>query len=525
MLLADGLVRYINHVMEGAYGLAQQTPEMVWSPVLLLSAFALGTATSLVAAFLPARAAATVDPVQALQRGRRQVLSAGENRRRRAAAGILLMGSVASLLFGNSRFFFYGGYALLMAATLLLTPSLSLWLARWLRPSLKRLRPIEGALAADSLMQAPRRTSATVSALMLCLAMLIGLAGTSRASYGSIEEWISTTLNSDLFVSASENLVSRSYRFPPSMLTELQRIQGVEEVQPVRNTRISYRNTAVLLISVDITKVANRTRRRRIIAGTFDEMNRLATQGRGLIVSENLAQLKHLAMGSEVELAAPSATLRLPVVGIVRDFSDQQGTIFLDHSVYLRYWKDPTFDSFRVYLKPGTSPADVKSRILERFSQERRLFVFLNQELRSYILHLADQWFGMTYIQLVLALVVAVLGIANTLTVSIADRRRELGILRAVGGVRSLVRHAIWMEAIAIGLIGLILGLSLGSINLYYQLEMVRRDFTGMPLDYRFPWGVALALLPLVLAAAFASAVAPAESALRGPLVEALAYE
>jgi len=525
MLLADGLVRYIGQVMVGAYGVAEPAKEIVWSPFLLATAFGLGIATSLGAAFLPARAAAAVDPVQALQKGKRQVLSAGENRRRRLAAAILLLGSVGCLLFGESRVLFYSGYGLLMTATLLLTPSLSLLLARWLRPSLKRLRPIEGALAADSLMQAPRRTSATVSALMLCLAMLIGLAGTSRASYGSIAEWINTTLNPDLFVSASENLVSRSYRFPASMQPELERIPGIEEVQPVRNTRITYRNTPVLLISVDIARVAARTRARRIIAGSFDEMNRLAGEGKGAIISENLAQLKSLGMGSQVELAAPSAALRLPVVGIVRDFSDQQGAIFLDQSVYLRYWKDPTFDSFRVYLKPGADANAIKTGIQEQFSQQRRLFVFLNRELKGYILNLADQWFGMTYIQLALALVVGILGIANTLTVSIADRRRELGILRAVGGFRGVVRRAIWMEAVAIGLIGLVLGLSLGSINLYYQLEMVRRDFTGMPLDYRFPWAVALTLLPLVLAAALVSALGPAESALRGSLVEALAYE
>ncbi len=525
MLLGGVLVTYISRVMQGAYGVTEQNPEVEWNSLLLPAAVVVGTLTSLAAALLPARSAAAVDPVQALQKGKSQVLSAGENRRRRAVAACLLAGSLVSLVLGSSPVFFYGGYALLMCAVLLLTPSLSLWLARWLRPALKALRPIEGALAADSLMQAPRRTSATVSALMFCLAMLIGLAGTSRASYGSIEEWLSTTLNSDLFVSASENLVSRNYRFPAEMRPELEAIPGVAEVQPVRNTRITFRTTPVLLISVDVARVADRTRRRRIIEGDFEEMNRIAGQGKGIIISENLAQLKQLRMGDAVELAATSAAVRLPVVGIVRDFSDQIGTIFLDHSVYVRHWNDSTHDSFRIYLKPGTDPMAVKVSIQEKFSQQRRLFVFLNQELKSYVLNLADQWFGMTYIQLALALVVGVLGIANTLTVSISDRRRELGILRAVGGVSGMVRRAIWMEAVAIGLIGLFLGLALGAVNLYYQLEMVRRDFTGMPLDYSFPWTVAVVLLPLVLVASFLSAAGPAESAVRSSLVESLAYE
>ena len=81
------------------------------------------------------------------------------------------------------------------------------------------------------------------------------------------------------------------------------------------------------------------------------------------------------------------------------------------------------------------------------------------------------------------AVLVAILGIVNTLTVSIADRRRELGVLRAVGGLRNQIRHTIWMEAGAIGAIGLILGVGLGAVNLYYQLQIVRQSFAGLTLD------------------------------------------
>src|SRR6202044_1310355 len=117
---------------------------------------------------------------------------------------------------------------------------------------------------------------------------------------------------------------------------------------------------------------------------------------------------------------------------------------------------------FRVYLARGAAAADVKARILDRFTHERRLFVLLNREVRDWILKITDQWFAMTYVQLFVAVLVAILGIVNTLTVSIADRRRELGVLRAVGALRNQIRHTIWMEAGAIGAIGLILGVGLG---------------------------------------------------------------
>jgi putative ABC transport system permease protein len=109
--------------------------------------------------------------------------------------------------------------------------------------------------------------------------------------------------------------------------------------------------------------------------------------------------------------------------------------------------------------------------------------------------------------------------------VSITDRRRELGVLRAVGAVRGQVRRTIWMEALSVAVLGLVLGFAFGAVNLYYILEMVQRDFAGMRLDYVFPLSVAVALVPTMLVSAFVAAVWPAESAVRASLVEALEYE
>src|SRR5258708_34654335 len=107
-------------------------------------------------------------------------------------------------------------------------------MSRALRPLLRWMRPVEGALAADSLIQAPRRTSASVAALMLSLALVIAFAGMARASYDSIIDWMNTALNPDLFVLPSENIVVRTMRFPPAMAAEISAIPGVERGQVVR---------------------------------------------------------------------------------------------------------------------------------------------------------------------------------------------------------------------------------------------------------------------------------------------------
>jgi putative ABC transport system permease protein len=176
-------------------------------------------------------------------------------------------------------------------------------------------------------------------------------------------------------------------------------------------------------------------------------------------------------------------------------------------------------------VKPGTDVAGVRQRILEKYAGQRQVFVLTNGELKAYILKITDQWFGLTSIQIAVAVLVAILGIVNTLTVSITDRRRELGVLRAVGGLQGQIRRTIWIEALSIGTLGLVLGFALGAVNLYYILQIVQHDIAGMRLDYAFPFKTVIALVPTILAAAIVAAIWPAESAVHGSLVEALEYE
>ncbi len=521
--LARGVSIYIGRLMQDVYGVGQNVGEAFISAKLMLASLAIGVATSMIGAWIPARAAARVDPVQALQKGKYQVLSAGENRVRRIVAACFAVLSADCLLFGSSNLIFYAGFALMILTAVLLAPTLALWLARLLRPMLGWLRPVEGALAADSLIQAPRRTSATVAALMLSLAMVIGFGGVARAVYVSVVEWLDTALNPDFFVAPSQNLANRSFTFPAEMGPQLEELEGVAQVQLVRSARVLFRQTPVTVVSVELARIA-RTTRRRALVGNIEEMYRLAAQGKGVIVSDSFAGLRGVKFGELVELPTPNGLLRLPVVGITRDFTDQQGSILIDRSVFRRWWNDDTVNTIRVYVRPGASPADVRQRILERFAGHRRLLVLSNREVREHILRITDQWFGMTYNQIAVAVLVAILGIVNTLIVSITDRRRELGVLQAVGGLRRQIRHTVWMEALGIGVIGLILGLAVGAINLFYTLELSRL-MAGLRLDYVFPVAVALFLVPVILAAAWVAALAPAESAVRGSLVEALEYE
>jgi len=523
-LLSRGIAAYISTLLGEVYGLAQRAEELSGDPKLVAAAMALGVAASVFASWLPARSAARVDPVKALQKGRYQVLSAGENRIRMLVSLALCAVAAACLVLGKGKVLFYAGYILVILAALLLTPAAALWLARLLRPALKWLRPVEGALAADSLVQSPRRTSATVAALMLSLALAIGFAGIARSSYNEIADWLTVAFNPDLFVGTSQNFTTRSFRFPASMGDQIRAIEGVAEVQGVRTARVAFRGSPVMLIGVEVESMARRAPRRPV-EGDMERMYRLTARGEGVIASDNLAALKGLKLGDVIEIAAPNGLLRLPIAGIVIDYSDQGGSLLVDRQVLRRYWNDDSVNTFRVYLKPGAKEAEVRERLLARFAGERRVFVFTSAELRRFILGLTDQWLALTWVQLAVAVLVAVLGIVNSLTVSIADRRRELGVLQAVGGLRGQIRRTIWLEAVSVGAIGLALGLALGAVNLYFTIRMSGQDFAGYRLAYEYPFPVAATLVPIILGAAFLAALGPAEAAVRGRLVEALEYE
>ena len=522
--IARAIVSLIGGLISTVYSVAQRSDDLAVDPSVLALALAIGVVTSLVAAAVPAWNAARVDPVQALQKGRYQVLSAGENRLRAVLGGVLGLVSVGCLIADGSRLIFYAGYALVIVVALLLAPILTLALATTLRPALKWLRPVEGALAADSLIQSPRRTSASVSALMLSLALVVAFDGMARASYQSIVTWMNTALDPDLFIMPSQSLDVQTIRFPAPMAPEIASVPGVARLQMLRNSRITFRQSQVMVVAIEMSSIAQ-TAKTQPVAGDAGEMYRKAAAGEGLLVADNLAQLQHLSLGEMIEVAAPYGVIRLPIVGVVIDYSDQQGAILMDRSLFIKYWHDDSVNVFRVYLQPGASVADVRTDILGRYAGRRQVFVMTNDELKSYVLKITGQWFGLTSMQIAIAVLVAMLGIINTLTVSITDRRRELGVLQAVGALHGQIRRTIWIEALSVALLGLALGCALGAINLYYILQVVQRDIAGMRLDYVYPTNTVLALVPAILGAAFVAALWPAESAVRGPLVEALEYE
>jgi len=523
--IAKEMTGLIGDIMQAHYGIAERAHEVNFGTGLIAAATAMGIITSILAALLPARNAALIDPAQAVQRGSNQAFSSGKSSGRSIAAVVFALLALVSVLLGHSRVVFYAGYLSFVLAALLLTPTLSVWLSRSLRPLLTRVQPFEGSLAADSLIKAPRRTSGTVAALMLSVGLVVSLGGLSSSTFESVVDWVGSFLNSDLLVLASEDGTNRNFHFPDALTPSLASLDGVSDVQRMRSNKVTVKGASVLLVAIDMNKALARTSG-RVVAGDFQQMYRLAAQGEGVIISENCGLLQNLGVGDTVEIPSPSGLVRLPVVGIVTDYLNQSGTVFADYeAVYQPFWKDPTVDTYKVYLKQGVSAESVKHLIQASFSQQRRMFVMLNREVKARVMSNTRQWLSLSYIQIAVAMVVAALGIANTLLVSVTDRRRELAILRAIGAFRNQVRKAVWLEATSLAAIGVMLGIAFGAIDLFYERQIVRHDYAGLTLNYEFPVRLILLLGASVIFAAWVSSLTASEMAARNSMVEALEYE
>ena len=524
-LLAAGVTHFLGYLVGQIFGyrLAAERPVLTLTDGLI--AAALGLVASLLGAFLPALHAARQDPVVVLRKGHEHAVTPGQNRMRLWLAAAVAVGIVTGMLEGHSKAF-YPTVVLILAATLgaLLTPAAVALLIRLLRPVLKAVWPVEGALAADSLLTALRRTASTVGALMLSLAMAVGFAGLSLGGRESITEWLNDLMTFDLFVTTDPSLTTHTFHLPADLPDGVAKLPGVAEVQPVHMGRVPFRDSLVMLISVDIAGMARRSRF-KLLEGNLAQMIHQASEGHGLILSESLAATRNLHLGNMVELGTPSGPLKLPVVGVYVDFTDQQGNIVIDRSLYVRCWQDDSADVLRVYLKTGADQMRVRQEILDRFAGHGRMFVLTSGDVKQQVTNILNQWYAMSYVQIAMAVLVAMIGIVNSLTVSVIDRRRELGILRALGGLRSQIRRAIWIEAGAIGLIGAILGLVMGAVLLWFTLELNRSDAFGYGYNYIYPAGFALLLVPLILASAWAASISPAESAVHRSPANALEYE
>jgi putative ABC transport system permease protein len=248
-------------------------------------------------------------------------------------------------------------------------------------------------------------------------------------------------------------------------------------------------------------------------------------KGEGVLVSRNFATRWKMHVGDSLTLNAPNGVLERPILGVLDDYRSEKGTIFIDRALYRQYWHDNAVDYFLVTLSPGVDPVAAKRQIQDLTSNTVHAFVYTQVEFKKWVYGLVDQFFVLNYMQLVIAVIVSVLGIVNTLMISIFERKREIGIIRAIGGLRAQIRKLILLEAVAISIVGVALGALAGMLSTEFNSHTVSMVLVGYAVPFYIPWKLILVSLPVVIMISLLAGWWPAEHAVANPIIEAIGYE
>ena len=525
--IAFALSRIMTAIAASVYGALTTSAEVHFELSRAVGVFLLGLATSLLGAYWPARAASRLDPIQSLQNVETQHQESAFSWKRLALGLSMILSCFFLVRFIPAR---VGvelqldyGFLILVGMSVLLPLILRL-VSRVIRPLMARIGGPEGALAVDTMIRAPRRSSATIGALMVGIMFVYSTAGFIQSYRSTIVRWTSRMLNADLFVATSSLLRSTSYHFSESLGQSIAGLPEVQSVQNVRFTFLPFRGDSVALIAMEMDGFLSRA------SGSIEDadpsrVRQLLPAGRGLLISKNFAARWGYRSGQILHLDTPSGPLDLPIVGVVEDYRSDKGSIFLDRALYKRYWNDSAVDFVDISLKSGQNADAVKAKIEAITAGEEHAVVYTNVEFRRWIDSLLDSFFLVSYLQLAVAVLIAVVGIANSLIVSVSERRRDFAIVRAVGGYRSQVRRMVLLEAAVIAFIGVLAGALAAAIDIQYLCHTVSIVLAGYEVPYFFPWSVVALSLPVILLVALLTAWLPARQAMRLEVSEALGYE
>jgi len=226
-----------------------------------------------------------------------------------------------------------------------------------------------------------------------------------------------------------------------------------------------------------------------------------------------------------LKLNSPTGPFEKQIVGVIEDYTSEKGAVFLDRSLTRLYWNDDSVDILDVNLQPNVDRNQFKTLLQQAIKDEHRAFVYTNDEYKRWVINLIDGFFVLNYMQMAIAILVATLGIINTLIISVAERRREIGVLRALGGLRKQVRRMILLEAVAIAVIGVAAGAIAGIFNTYFLVRTAASMIGGYTIPFRFPLSLIVITLPIVTLIALFAGWWPARRAVNLSVVEAIGYE
>jgi putative ABC transport system permease protein len=507
-----------------AIGIDLPTTALVTKDRTIVVSLLIGIGVTLVSSIIPALRSTRVPPIAALL-----AIELPHSRRRGVVtaivAALLGAGGLAMLLaglFGGAEGgaaagLMGGGAVVIILGVSLFSPRLVKPLASIAGKPLELVRRLTGRLARENTQRNPARTAVTAAALMIGLAVVTFVTVFAAGIKSSIATAVDESFQGELVIQNSDGFSPISPRIVPSA----SRVPGVELVSSLRSTQ------AKVLDGGSKSRISSLSRNADAVL-TIDwteggpETLRDLTD-RQVIVDKSFADGNDLALGDRVRfLTQIGAKLELEVVGEFEDKADLLGSAIVTKRVMERQFdqRDDVIDF--VKLAAGANAAKVQAGLAGLMKRSFPVAEVRNQqELKENQEEQINQLLGLIYALLALAVIVSFFGIANTLALSIHERTRELGMLRAIGMSRRQVRTMIRYEAVITALIGALLGMVLGVIFAALIAQPLKDE--GFALSY--PVGSLVALLVIAAILGVLAAIPPARRASRLNVLDSLQYE
>ena len=509
-----------------AVGIDLPSTGNVFQPRTAIVAVCVGLGVALVAAITPALRATRVTPMAALleaelpeRKGRRRLITALAVLFALAGAalvGVGLFGGIESS--GSAAGLTGGGTALVLLAVSLFSPRLVKPLASVAGRPIERLRGITGRLARENAMRKPGRTAVTAAALMIGVAMVVFVAVFAAGITSSVNGVIDRNFQGDVFVQNTDGFSP----IPATIAPELQRTRGVGPLSSIRfgTAKVNGVRGTGGVSGIDPAGFTG------VFAleweeGTDSTIERLKPDQ--AVVDDAWAKSNDIEVGDTLRTLGPAGRRgRYEVVGRIKNNVGFLGN-FVITQAQLRRDFDVTRDTFILAdAAPGTDPEAMQKRVEALLKARYPSTEALNQrQLKEDQEAQLQPLLAMVYGLLFLAVLVSIFGIVNTLALSIHERTRELGMLRAIGMSRRQLKRMIRYESVITALIGAILGTVLGMIF----AAVVSRPLADEGFSLTYPVGNLVAILVLAALAGVLAAILPARRAAKLEVLEAVAYE
>src|SRR5262249_48224939 len=259
----------------------------------------------------------------------------------------------------------------------------------------------------------------------------------------------------------------------PDLGREIEALPGVARAVALRVRDVDFHDTKIRLVALDATHALEAQKTKRIQPGEIALYQKLFETPNGVLMSENFAALHKHRVGDALTLPSGGGVVHMQTLGTLVDYSWNKGTLILNRADLIDHWRDELVSIFDIYLEDGQDPDDFKELISSRLGAQHGLQPLTRKELQDEIDDTIEKLYGIAYAQQVVVMLVAALGVVMALLISVLQRRREMGILRAIGASRFQVIYSVLAEAALVGVVGTIIGLLVGVPLQWYVLEVV----------------------------------------------------